>query len=311
MEVRGDDDGKRLVVSALRAVGPALEPHALIGGKKKVTRKWAFVLVDTGGGMNVAKADMEKLLFGAGRGTIRDYYQEVSFGLQDVEGQVFGPYKVDVKGDLCNPNDGGAEVLGQIGGMVPRMFDQYLWDFGQHHRGLPLGGRRRAGPLRAPHPAQLLQRQHRLLDADPGARPQLRDGALVRVPLRRGRQGRDVAADGDRTLRAIEYGNPFDPMGSGCGHMNGIQKAYEGWLEGCNVVKASASGTFTIFPLESACNGVELLQIPSKERTFMYQGKKGLMSSYFLELRVPTGYEVGAIDRGKLSQGEPVPLACT
>ena len=70
-----------------------------------------------------------------------------------------------------------------------------------------------------------------------------------------------------------EYGNPFDPMGGGggggsqqmlnrCLHMNGVQKAYQDWLGGCNIVKATTSGRFTIYPLEKTCNGVQVLQVP-------------------------------------------------
>ena len=44
--------------------------------------------------------------------------------------------------------------------------------------------------------------------------------------------------------------------------MDGFQKAYQDWLTGCNVVKVTTSGTFTLFPLEKPCNGVQLLQIP-------------------------------------------------
>jgi MYXO-CTERM domain-containing protein len=86
----------------------------------------------------------------------------------------------------------------------------------------------------------------------------------------------------------IEYGNPFDPMGGGdCFHMNGVQKAYQDWLSGCNVVKATSSGTFTLYPLESACDGPQLLQIPFPQpRTF---GNAGKLASYYLELRAPLG----------------------
>ena len=47
-----------------------------------------------------------------------------------------------------------------------------------------------------------------------------------------------------------EYGDPFDPMGGGCRHMNAWQKAYQGWSQGCNMVRVQSSGTFTLLPLE-------------------------------------------------------------
>jgi hypothetical protein len=87
----------------------------------------------------------------------------------------------------------------------------------------------------------------------------------------------------------VEYGNPFDPMGGGdCFHMNGVQKAYQDWLSGCNVIKVAESGTFTIHPLESACDGPQLLQIPFPQgRSF---GGAGVLTSYYLELRAPVGF---------------------
>jgi hypothetical protein len=86
----------------------------------------------------------------------------------------------------------------------------------------------------------------------------------------------------------IEYGNPYDPMGGGdCYHMNGIQKAYQDWMGGCNVIKATESGTFTIYPLASACDGPQLLQIPFPQpRRF---GNAGNLTGYYLELRAPYG----------------------
>jgi hypothetical protein len=81
-----------------------------------------------------------------------------------------------------------------------------------------------------------------------------------------------IVVPGDGECIHDEYGNAFDPMGGGnpgsgqmlnnCFHMNGVQKAYQGWLDGCNVVKATTSGTFTIYPLEKSCAGAQVLQVP-------------------------------------------------
>jgi len=91
--------------------------------------------------------------------------------------------------------------------------------------------------------------------------------------------------------------------------MNGIQKAYQEWLEGCNVVKVTKSGTFTLFPLEQPCNGVQLLQVPTPSRTFRYGvGQSGTISSFYLELRTPTGFDATAIGLGDLGDGKPIPV---
>ena len=65
-------------------------------------------------------------------------------------------------------------------------------------------------------------------------------------------------------------GDPFDAMGSGCRHVNVWQKAYAGWLLGCNGVRVGAGGTFTLLPVELPCDGVQLLQVPmAKQRSFL------------------------------------------
>src|SRR5262249_21569827 len=89
--------------------------------------------------------------------------------------------------------------------------------------------------------------------------------------------------------------------GSGCRHPNAWQKRYQGWLGGCNSVRLSASGSFTLLPLEGACDGIQVLQIPMPHpRTFSYTG--GLtpgtttdeLTYYYVELRSQaTGFDQG------------------
>jgi MYXO-CTERM domain-containing protein len=83
-----------------------------------------------------------------------------------------------------------------------------------------------------------------------------------------------------------------------CYHMNGVQKAYQDWLGGCNIVKVTSSGTFTVFPLEKACNGIQLLQVPLPEaRTLTFPPspvatlRSGVMTAYYVELRAPVGLD--------------------
>jgi hypothetical protein len=95
-----------------------------------------------------------------------------------------------------------------------------------------------------------------------------------------------------------EYGDSYDPMGGGCRHMNGYQKWYQGWMEGCNGVKTAASGTFNLMPFETACNGLQTLELmfPSgKTRVFNRPagggGSAGMdtLTSYYLEYRTSQG----------------------
>src|SRR4029453_14255421 len=106
------------------------EARALVAGTKKRDRTWAFVLVDTGGGVNLSRAEAENILFGPDRLSIRGYYQEVSYGLQTIRGQVLGPFRVQVQGSLCDPNIAATQIVGQTMSKITEKFDQYLWYIG-------------------------------------------------------------------------------------------------------------------------------------------------------------------------------------
>ena len=88
-----------------------------------------------------------------------------------------------------------------------------------------------------------------------------------------------------------EYGDRYDPMGGACNHMNAWQKVFEGWLQKCNGISVKSSGTYTLQPLELACDGPQVLQIPMpKVRPFGRSGGGGLatienIQYYYLELR--------------------------
>jgi MYXO-CTERM domain-containing protein len=68
----------------------------------------------------------------------------------------------------------------------------------------------------------------------------------------------------------VEYGDPYDPMGGGCDHMNVAQKAYMGWLEECNVVTTEANGSFNVVPTELPCNGTQALRFPAGDGRWYY-----------------------------------------
>jgi len=101
----------------------------------------------------------------------------------------------------------------------------------------------------------------------------------------------------DGTCTHNEYGDRYDPMGGGCRHMNGWQKTYNGWTQGCNMVRVRATGTFTLLPLELPCDGAQVIQIPMpKARPFMRSGGGGspttdMLTHYYLELRTKRGVD--------------------
>jgi hypothetical protein len=255
---------------------------------KKPIRRWAFVLVDVDGGGNpVDKAKAQSVIFGADRlDSIRSYFREVSYGVQDLEGEIFGPFPYAMNG-RCDTDAVAKALLPQ----VPGKFDQYLWYFGTFQKACNWLGIADFGtPDRAQrHSWYNGSSLCKLLVQEPEHNFGMMHSAAMNCTL----DGKPVTIawneqGGTSVCRNDEYGNVFDPMGNGdCYHMNGIQKAYQGWLGGCNIVNATSSGVFTLYPIESACDGPQLLHIPfPKPRAF---GNAGVLSGYYLELRAPIG----------------------
>lgn len=96
-----------------------------------------------------------------------------------------------------------------------------------------------------------------------------------------------------------EYGNRMTAMGGGCKHLNAIEKAYEGWLSGCNVVRVMSTQTFKLFPIEQPCNGIQALQIPfpsgapTRQQSTSQSNGNVTLRSYYLEYRNGTGMDTG------------------
>ncbi len=260
---------------------------ALIGGPAKPTRKWAFVLLDIDGGGNpIDKTVAQSVLFGADRtDSIRSYFREVSHGIQDLEGEVFGPIPYQM-GGRCDTD----RVAQTLVSKIPGRFDQYLWFFGTQQAACNWAGIAELGRADRPTRHSWYNSFHSctVLVQEPGHNFGMVHSSAMRCAV----NGQPVPIawpdQAGADCQHQEYGNPFDPMGGGqCFHMNGIQKAYQDWIGGCNVIKVAESGSYTIYPLESSCDGPQLLQIPFPQgRSF---GGAGRLTSYYLELRAPIG----------------------
>jgi hypothetical protein len=292
MRVRlwGTDQG-----DAIKVIRFEREPDSVVAVSAPLTmgmphpaRHWAFVLIDMGGGVNITNQMATDRLFGATNPkSMKNYYKEDSFGLQDLDGEVIGPLKYQ-PANGCD-SSGAARALRP---MITGTFDQYLWYFGSR-QGCAWAGLASLGTSDRPQRDSWYNASSGcvVLAQEPGHNfGMVHSSSLactqggMKVPL---------ALPTGGTCAHSEYGNIFDPMGSGCFHMDAFQKAYQNWLNGCNVVKVATSGTFTIFPVEQACNGVQLLQIPfGAARTYMLaNGPVANISNYYLELRAPIGLD--------------------
>jgi MYXO-CTERM domain-containing protein len=315
LRVFGADDGKVVQVARFERLGMAggsldveWQQHALIDGIKKPAKRWAFVLVDTGSGVNLSAATAREKLFSDKPDSIRSYYREVSYGLQDLSGDVLGPYTITPPaGGLC---DNFTSVAQQLLPMISGTYNQYLWYLGSRITGCAWEGVAQLGKAAAPtkHSFYNASSQCVVMVQEPGHNFGMVHSSSLRC-LRGGVPASMIADASEGECTHSEYGNPFDPMGGGsgtqqslnrCYHMNGVQKAYQDWLGGCNIVKATTSGTYTLYPLEKPCDGLQLLQVPLvSARTLQFPPsagstlQNGLISSYYVELRAPVGLDTG------------------
>jgi MYXO-CTERM domain-containing protein len=205
------------------------------------------------------------------------FYGENSYGKEKIAGDVFGPYEIENPGS-CNPSliaDRGLEQF-IMNGHDPGDYRQFMWWFpGLGDCGF--GGLASIGSV-----------------ADP-AKDSWYNGNFGCV-VRNQEIGHNYGMGHSHSYECsdpegnsvpfgdncehIEYGDPYDPMGGGCSHMNVVQKSYMGWLEGCNIVDTEASGTYNLLPMELPCNGTQTVRFPTFDDRY-----------YYLEYRQPLGVD--------------------
>lgn len=82
----------------------------------------------------------------------------------------------------------------------------------------------------------------------------------------------------------LNYGDPFDVMGSGFRHMNNFMKGRVHWYDQSNTQTVLSNGTYTVEVQERPTSGVKALRIP---KDF---GPGGAVSAYYyIEYRQPYG----------------------
>jgi hypothetical protein len=271
------------------AAGTGRSRQPLIGAEPFPARSFALALVDIGGGINIDAAQAQATMFGVDpeQGSVRKYFREVSYGRQDIDGQVFGPFEYNMNG--CDTFG----LVNAIRPQIPGEFDHYLWYIGSRTQACGWAGLASVGTPDNPSRdtwynaafgcVVLVQEPGHNLGGQHSSHIDCGDEIFVDEP--------------DGVCQHDEYGDPFDPLGGGCDHTNAYQKAYQEWLLGCNGVRANSTGRFTLFPLERACNGAQVLQVPMpRARSFSRSGGGGnatieSLEYYYLELRTERGFD--------------------
>src|SRR5262245_26825443 len=293
-------EGLRVLNYDVLPANEAVTQSALIGGAPYPTRSFAFVLIDIGGGFtpvrymgmnNVAVTpDLITKRMLSDADSIKNYYLYDSYGRQDITNVVVGPLTYAPNG--CDTSQ-MASALRPMVDARGGPFQHYLWYYGSNNSSCNWSGLASLGTPSSPRPDTWYNASVScvVLVQEPGHNFGMQHSSSLKC-------GTNVFNDDPNGCTASEYGDSFDPMGGGCRHMNAMQKTYQGWFGGCNGVRVTSSGTFTLLPFEQQCNGVQFLQVKApKARTFNRPAAGGGSATtenldyYYLELRTPLDFD--------------------
>ncbi len=309
LRVWGAPEGKALHVTRHVVIEPETDPEldrlALIG-QPAVQRRVAWVQMNiNGGGVNQTTAEANQLIFertapgplfgethNATRNdkTLFQYYDEVSYGMLSLQGQVEGP--IAYQGNVCPNNfDPPANAMRTAIQQMGRTYDHYYLFWGQDQGcGTGWGAQ---GTKNSPGRYVWLNNSTWC-----AATAQEIGHNFGMMHASTTDCGSTVLSNDMSGCTSSEYGSQITVMGGGCRHLNAIEKWYEGWLLQCNGVRVTSSATFTLFPIEIPCNGIQVLQIPfpsnaptRQTRTDQSGNTPITLRNYYLELRASIGLD--------------------
>lgn len=318
-ELFGDDSADPAAAQArLEAQGSDttadLHRSALQGTTAKRTRTAAAMLFDIGSPPN--KTAVTNLLNGPGISLTR-MYNEVSFGLQQVQVDIFGPYTLPVKNCLtiacCGPSSdrtGNGATVQSLIDALPMKYDHYFWDYGAP---LPSGANCGTwGDEGSPtNPAKYSSYSFQGIVGQ--AQELGHNLGMTHEPTLSCTGGKTFLDDTTQCTHN-EYGSSLSFMGGGAHHPSAYHKFAQGWIGKCNVVSVGTSGTFNLVPQEQACDGAQLLKIAApKTRAAPAKGDRqnsgNMLSNYYLEMRAPIGFDSGLKPMVVVSIGAGLPTA--
>ena len=254
---------------------------ALIGAPAKPETA-VFVIVDIGSGSNVTNAMATSTVFSPGN-NFSTVYDKLSFGIMKMSGDVQGPFTYPMS--TCDYN--GLKTA--VKPMVQGTYNHYMWYFGSKVSACAWSGIGSEGNASRPQ-------SDSWFNASTGCTVLVQEVGHNQGWMHSSTLACSGAtfADDPTTCTSSEYGNRMTPMGSGCGMLNGHDLWYHQLIGGCNGVKVTASGTFNLFPLETACNGIQAIQIPmikTGRQAKPEQGSNQPLKNYYLEYRTKVGLD--------------------
>lgn len=276
--------------------GEAAQP--LLMGPARTTRTIAAMMFDIGSGPP-NKTDIANLLTDSAR-SLRNMYREISYGMQDINVELLGPYTLPehtcLPIECCGPKPNqtnGPAVQAIIDGYTKK-YDHYFWVYGKpqpNDGNCSTWGDEGSASKPAVYSSYSF---HGLVGycQELGHNFGMTHEPYMSCP------NQAVFPDDPSVCTHHEYGSTISFMGNGAGHPSAFHKVQQGWLSKCNGVKVGSTATITLLPLEVPCDGVQVLQIKApKSRTPPTsgdrQGRGTPLTHYYVELRTPRGMDAG------------------
>jgi MYXO-CTERM domain-containing protein len=308
IRVWGDEKLGKLVVDHFEVVGDLARPgargisrEALVDAAPIEPTSMVMVAVDTGGGLpaDIVTTLNAELFSETDPTSLVHYYLDNSYGMHTLTGLVAPkvyPYAMNACDYQGLQNTLKPQVDADTG--AADGYDLYLWYFPQTDScswsGLSSG---RDTFYNGSYGCVVLAQE-------PGHSFGLSHSSSMACTDASGNPA-PFADDPQTNCMHNEYGNGYDTMGGGCRHFSAYQKIYRTYLQGCNVAQVRTSGTFTLFPIEEACNGIQAIQVPMpKVRPFASSGggsgdRTTQLGFYNVELRAPIGVFDGTPPTGR------------
>ena len=272
-------------------------PQPLVMGPVRTSRSIAAMMFDIGGGAP-DKTEIQGLLVSSAR-SLRAMYREISYGMQDIDVELLGPYTLPehtcLPIECCGPKQSqpnGPAVQAIIDGYA-KEYDHYFWVYGDIPPGATCGTWGDEGT--AAKPAVYSSYSfHGLV----GYAQELGHNFGMTHEPYMSCPNKAIFPDNPSGCTHTEYGSAISFMGHGAGHPSAFHKVQQGWLSKCNGVKVGGTATITLLPLEVPCDGVQVLQIKApKSRqppsSGDRQGQGSPLTHYYVELRTPRGMDTG------------------
>jgi hypothetical protein len=267
----------------------------MVGAAARQTRTVAAMMFDIGQGPP-NKDTIQNLLTGAS--SLQKMYQEISYGAQDLQFDLLGPYTLDqmmcLPIECCGPKasqPNGTQVANIIAGL-PKKYDHYFWVYGPN-QGISNCGTWGDEGTPGRYAVYSSYSFHGLVGyaQELGHNFGMTHEPIMTCP------NKAVFMDDPTQCTHKEYGTQLSFMGNGAHHVSAYHAVAQKWLSGCNGVKVGgAGGKYTLLPLETPCNGTQVIQVKApKSRAAPAKGDRQggapTLTHYYLELRTPVGFD--------------------